>query len=107
MAPLTAMKFSKLTYVLSAAVLGASTHAASAADTADAGENKDILEILSLGGFMMYPLALLSIIAVVLIALALGYSFGGRLAARKNARELIWILGAFCAFSGILSVERG
>ena len=39
-----------------------------------------------------------AIIAVVLIALALGYSLGGRLAARKNARELIWILGAFCSF---------
>ena len=38
-----------------------------------------------------------AIIAVVLIALALGYAIGGRLAARKNARELIWMLAAFCA----------
>ncbi|MBT8036157.1 MAG: MotA/TolQ/ExbB proton channel family protein [Verrucomicrobiae bacterium] len=46
-------------------------HGAAAADSPGAGEsaNKDILEILSMGGFMMYPLALLSLIAVVLIVL--------------------------------------
>lgn len=63
---------SKPTHALAAAVTWASTHVASAAGAADAagaGENKDILEILSLGGFMMYPLALLSVIAVVLILL--------------------------------------
>ncbi|WP_227021458.1 MotA/TolQ/ExbB proton channel family protein [Oceaniferula marina] len=38
---------------------------AAPADTAT--ESKDVLEILSMGGFMMYPLAVLSVIAVVLI----------------------------------------
>ncbi|MBK1829821.1 MotA/TolQ/ExbB proton channel family protein [Verrucomicrobiaceae bacterium R5-34] len=36
---------------------------------AGATQNKDILDILKMGGFMMYPLALLSIICVVLILL--------------------------------------
>ena len=47
----------------------ASQYVASAAEVAAeaAPVNKDFLEILSMGGFMMYPLALLSIIAVVLI----------------------------------------
>jgi len=36
-----------------------------AADSA--ADNKDVLEILQMGGFMMYPLAVLSVIAVVLI----------------------------------------
>jgi len=36
-----------------------------AADSA--AENKDVLEILKMGGFMMYPLAVLSVITVVLI----------------------------------------
>jgi len=38
-----------------------------AADAASATEKQDVLEILSKGGFMMYPLAVLSVIAVVLI----------------------------------------
>jgi len=38
-----------------------------AADAASAAEKQDVLEILSKGGFMMYPLAVLSVIAVVLI----------------------------------------
>lgn len=38
-----------------------------AANLPDAGQNKDIIEILKMGGFMMYPLALLSVICVVLI----------------------------------------
>ncbi|MFK7911278.1 MAG: MotA/TolQ/ExbB proton channel family protein [Akkermansiaceae bacterium] len=63
------MKFSNSTHVLTAAVLWASTLAVSAEDAAGGNDNKDILEILSMGGFMMYPLALLSIIAVVLILL--------------------------------------
>ena len=41
----------------------------SVVDFPDSGENKDILEILEMGGFMMYPLALLSVICVVLILL--------------------------------------
>ena len=36
-------------------------------DYPNSGESKDILEILWKGGFMMYPLALLSVICVVLI----------------------------------------
>ncbi len=40
-----------------------------AADSSDAEENKDILEILEMGGFMMYPLAVLSVICLVLIML--------------------------------------
>ena len=63
------MKFSNLTHTLSIAALWVSTHAASAAEAPGAGENKDILEILRMGGFMMYPLALLSVVAVVLILL--------------------------------------
>ena len=36
---------------------------------AGSGQQKDVLEILKMGGFMMYPLAILSVIAVVLILL--------------------------------------
>lgn len=35
----------------------------------ESAENKDILEILEMGGFMMYPLAVLSVICLVLIML--------------------------------------
>jgi biopolymer transport protein ExbB len=38
-----------------------------AAEAAEAVEKQDVLEILSKGGFMMYPLAVLSVICVVLI----------------------------------------
>lgn len=69
MPALHVMKLSKFNPTLAMAVLWVSTQGAFAQENATAGENKDILEILSLGGFMMYPLALLSIIAVVLILL--------------------------------------
>lgn len=39
------------------------------ATEAEVVENKDILEILEMGGFMMYPLAVLSVICLVLIML--------------------------------------
>ncbi|MCP5537759.1 MAG: MotA/TolQ/ExbB proton channel family protein [Akkermansiaceae bacterium] len=39
------------------------------ADAPESAGNKDILEILWMGGFMMYPLALLSVICLVLILL--------------------------------------
>ena len=69
------MNSSTLTYGLATAVTSAlslmAAPAAMAADTAQAaavaGENKDILEILKMGGFMMYPLAVLSVICLVLI----------------------------------------
>ena len=38
-----------------------------------------------------------AIIAVVLIALTLGYHLGGRAATRQNAKRLIWMLATFCA----------
>lgn len=71
------MNSSTLTYGLATAVTSAlslmAAPAAMAADTAQAaavaGENKDILEILKMGGFMMYPLAVLSVICLVLIML--------------------------------------
>ena len=56
------MKSTLLTIGLTMAI----THNLFAAD-APAAENKDVLEILQMGGFMMYPLAVLSVIAVVLI----------------------------------------
>ncbi|BDS08253.1 hypothetical protein NT6N_32930 [Oceaniferula spumae] len=55
-------------FLLAAAPMTYAADAAGAA-AAGAGENKDILEILKMGGFMMYPLAVLSIICVVLILL--------------------------------------
>ena len=65
------MKSSILTFGLTTAITLASAHSAIAADapSEQPAQNKDILEILSMGGFMMYPLAVLSIIAVVLILL--------------------------------------
>ncbi len=65
------MKFSILTLGLTSVVMLGTAHGALAADAPGAAPeaNKDILEILSMGGFMMYPLALLSVIAVVLILL--------------------------------------
>ncbi len=65
------MKFSILTLGLISVVMLGTAHGALAADASGAAPeaNKDILEILSMGGFMMYPLALLSVIAVVLILL--------------------------------------
>lgn len=66
------MKSSILTFGLSSAVMLATMQSALAADppvTPGSASNKDILEILSMGGFMMYPLALLSVICVVLILL--------------------------------------
>lgn len=47
-------------YMFAAEALAVST-------TAPAADNTDVLDILSKGGFMMYPLAVLSVIAVVLI----------------------------------------
>lgn len=41
--------------------------AAAASSKAPASESTDVLDVLSKGGFMMYPLAVLSVIAVVLI----------------------------------------
>jgi spermidine synthase len=38
-----------------------------------------------------------AIIAVVLIALTVGYHIGGRVASRQNAKRLIWMLATFCA----------
>lgn len=67
------MKSSLLpTFGLCSSVILTSAHSALAADPAAdpaATGNKDILEILSMGGFMMYPLALLSVICLVLILL--------------------------------------
>ena len=66
------MKSSILTFGLSSVVMLATAQSALAADPPAAPEaavNKDILEILSMGGFMMYPLALLSVICLVLILL--------------------------------------
>jgi len=65
------MKSSILTFGLTSAITLASAHRALAAEalSGQSAENKDILEILSMGGFMMYPLAILSVIAVVLILL--------------------------------------
>ncbi|MGB0774893.1 MAG: MotA/TolQ/ExbB proton channel family protein, partial [Akkermansiaceae bacterium] len=58
-------------YILTPSLLALATSTLSAAEAApkETGETKDIFEILQMGGFMMYPLALLSIIAVVLILL--------------------------------------
>lgn len=66
------MKSILLTFGLIPAGLLATTSRILAADPGvvdfpDAGGDKDILEILKMGGFMMYPLALLSVICVVLI----------------------------------------
>lgn len=63
------MKFFKLQPALSALVFALSVQGAAAQQAEEASQNKDILEILSMGGFMMYPLAVLSVIAVVLILL--------------------------------------
>ncbi|MBT7957771.1 MAG: MotA/TolQ/ExbB proton channel family protein [Akkermansiaceae bacterium] len=50
-------------------LLTQATLAAGAPEVPGNDQNKDVLEILSMGGFMMYPLALLSVIAAVLIML--------------------------------------
>ena len=63
------MKFLKPTYIIAVWLLLVFSPTAWAVDEVGAGDQKDVLEILSLGGFMMYPLALLSIVAVVLILL--------------------------------------
>ena len=68
------MKFSILTIGLTSVMMLGMANGANGALAADAPgatpeANKDILEIHSMGGFMMYPLALLSVIAVVLILL--------------------------------------
>lgn len=68
------MKSNILTFCLSSVVMLVTSYSLMAAepggaDLADAGENKDIMEILWMGGFMMYPLAVLSVICVVLILL--------------------------------------
>lgn len=55
--------------VFTAAFLLAAAPVAMASEVAAAGENKDVLEILRMGGFMMYPLAVLSVICLVLIML--------------------------------------
>ncbi len=59
--------------LLSALILATSSRIFAAdpavVDFPDSAQNKDILEILQMGGFMMYPLALLSVICVVLILL--------------------------------------
>ena len=57
------MKSFILTFSLSSMVMLGTSFCALAADPSvvefpDSGENKDILEILEMGGFMMYPLAL-------------------------------------------------
>ena len=66
------MKSNLVTFGSILAMILASASHVMAADPAvvdfpDSGENKDIMEILWMGGFMMYPLALLSVICVVLI----------------------------------------
>ncbi len=59
-----------LAYVtMSATTLGAMAAEPAAAGAPESASNKDILEILQMGGFMMYPLALLSVVCVVLILL--------------------------------------
>jgi biopolymer transport protein ExbB len=68
------MKSFILTFSLSSMVMLGTSFCALAADPSvvefpDSSQNKDILEILWMGGFMMYPLALLSVICVVLILL--------------------------------------
>ncbi len=54
---------------MSATTLGAMAADQVAASSPESASNKDILEILRMGGFMMYPLALLSVVCVVLILL--------------------------------------
>lgn len=66
------MKTNLITFGLSLTMILASASHVLAADSGvvdypNSGESKDILEILWKGGFMMYPLALLSVICVVLI----------------------------------------
>ena len=84
-------------------------------DRTDRGQNKTsyLLLLLALGAqTMIVELAIprllaptfgntlfswTAIIAVVLIALALGYHLGGRIATPQNARRLIWMLGTLSA----------
>ena len=66
------MKSNILTFGLSSVAMLASSYSLMAADadlvdSPDPVESTDILEILWMGGFMMYPLAVLSVICVVLI----------------------------------------
>ena len=66
------MKSNILTFGLSSVVMLASSYSLMAADadlvdSPDPVDSTDILEILWMGGFMMYPLAVLSVICVVLI----------------------------------------
>lgn len=63
------MKLPRLTSAMALVALFVSVQRVAAEGAAEAAQNKDVLEILYMGGFMMYPLALLSIIAVVLILL--------------------------------------
>lgn len=55
-----------LTLAMAPYILAAKTQS-SAPVSPPSGEDMDVLDILSKGGFMMYPLAVLSVIAVVLI----------------------------------------
>ena len=66
------MKSNILTFGLSSVAMLASSYSLMAADadlvdSPDPVDSTDILEILWMGGFMMYPLAVLSVICVVLI----------------------------------------
>ena len=66
------MKSNILTFCLSSVAMLASSYSLMAADadlvdSPDPVDSTDILEILWMGGFMMYPLAVLSVICVVLI----------------------------------------